>query len=87
MSMEKNVEYYRHQLIHKQDELAAAEHKLRQLTVDTERDLRKALIALTERTPPKLEVVEYILRDLRDRHGKMLADTCPQANTILTEQQ
>jgi hypothetical protein len=69
--MEKNIEYYRHQLIHKHDELADAEHKLRQLAADTERDLGKALIALTERTPPKLEVVECILRTLRDRHAEV----------------
>ena len=74
MSMEKNVENYRHQLIHKQDELAAVEHKLRQLAVDTERDLRKALIALTERTPPKLKVAECILQDLRDRHERHVGD-------------
>jgi len=68
--MNKDATYYRHQLIHKHDELADAEQKLRQLSDDTERDLERALIALTERTPPKLEVVEYILRDLRERHAR-----------------
>ena len=68
--MNKDATYYRHQLIHKQDELADADAKLRRLSDDTERDLERALIALTERHPPKLEVVEYILRGLRERHAK-----------------
>ena len=68
--MDKNIEYYRHQLIHKHDELADAESKARRLADDTARDLDRALIALTERTPPKLEVVEYILREVRERHAK-----------------
>ena len=69
--MDKNVEYYRHQLIHKHDELADAEQKLRMLADDTERDLSRALIALTKRHPPKLEVVEYILSGLRERHARI----------------
>jgi hypothetical protein len=69
--MDKNVEYYRHQLIHKHDELADAEHKLRQLADDTEWDLGRALIALTKRHPPKLEVVEDILSRLKERHARI----------------
>tara|TARA_R110000772_G_scaffold114889_2_gene219612 strand:- start:889 stop:1113 length:225 start_codon:yes stop_codon:yes gene_type:complete len=68
--MNKDATYYRHQVIHKQSEVDAAKCKLRRLADDTERDLERALIALTERHPPKLEVVEYILRELRERHAK-----------------
>ena len=60
----KDATYYRHQLVHKQDELDAANIKLRLLKESTAYELSKALTALTERNPPKLEVVEYILRDL-----------------------
>jgi len=60
----KDAEYYRHQLIHKQGEVDDAEYKLRKLSTDTAYELSKALTALTERNPPKLEIVEYILRDL-----------------------
>jgi hypothetical protein len=59
-----DAEYYRHQLIHKQSEVDDAEYKLRKLSTDTAYELSKALTALTERNPPKLEIVEYILRDL-----------------------
>ena len=62
--MDKNAEYYRHQLIHKQSAVDDAEYKLRKLSTDTAYELSKALTALTERNPPKLDVVEYILRDL-----------------------
>jgi len=62
--MDKNAEYYRHQVIHKQDEVDAAKIELRLLKEDTAYELSKALTALTERNPPKLDVVEYILRDL-----------------------
>jgi hypothetical protein len=56
--------YYRHQLIHKQAEVDDADIQLRLLKESTAYELSKALTALTERNPPKLEVVEYILRDL-----------------------
>ena len=62
--MDKNAEYYRHQVIHKQDELDEATAQLRKLSTETAYELSKALTALTERNPPKLDVVEYILRDL-----------------------
>jgi hypothetical protein len=60
----KDATYYRHQLVHKQDELDEANAQLRLLKESTAYELSKALTALTERNPPKLEVVEYILRDL-----------------------
>ena len=60
----KDATHYRHQLIHKQDELDEATAQLRLLKESTAYELSKALTALTERNPPKLEVVEYILRDL-----------------------
>lgn len=60
----KDTDYYRHQLIHKQDELDEANMELRKLSVATANELSTALTALTERNPPKLNVVEYILRSL-----------------------
>jgi hypothetical protein len=60
----KDATHYRHQLIHKQDEVDAANIKLRLLKESTAEQLSRALIALTERHPPKLEVVEYLLRAL-----------------------
>ena len=60
----KDATYYRHQVIHKQDELDEATAQLRKLSTETAYELSKALTALTERNPPKLHVVEYILRDL-----------------------
>jgi hypothetical protein len=60
----KDATYYRHQLVHKQDELDEATAQLRLLKESTAYELSTALTALTERNPPKLHVVEYILRDL-----------------------
>jgi len=60
----KDATYYRHQVIHKQSEVDAANIKLRLLKESTIEQLTTALVPLTERHPPKLEVVEYLLRDL-----------------------
>jgi hypothetical protein len=60
----KDATHYRHQLIHKQDEVDAANIKLRLLKESTIEQLTTALVPLTERHPPKLDIVEYLLRDL-----------------------
>ena len=65
--METNEDiHYRHRcaLVHKQDEVDAAKIELRLLKESTLEQLNTALVPLTQRHPPKLDIVEYLLRDL-----------------------